>query len=298
MENKATKRTNRLGRGLGALFQEHDIESIESFEQVKEGEVVQQLDVKTLRPNPYQPRKYFDETKINELALSIKEHGVFQPIIVKKDIKGYIIIAGERRFRAAQKANLQTIPAIVREFNDHLMMEYALIENLQREDLTAIEEAEAYKMLMQKLDLTQERLAERIGKSRAYIANTMRLLQLPRVVQDDIENNIISVGHGKVLAGLKDEDLIIKFANVIKEKQISVRELEDLIKDASINQPEIEKKVTKVLNPHLDYVKTNLESYFGTKVKIKEKQGKGQIIINYNDLDNLNHLLEIMGIEL
>ncbi|MEO3148227.1 ParB/RepB/Spo0J family partition protein, partial [Turicibacter sanguinis] len=281
-----------------ALFQEHDIESIESFEQVKEGEVVQQLDVKTLRPNPYQPRKYFDETKINELALSIKEHGVFQPIIVKKDIKGYIIIAGERRFRAAQKANLQTIPAIVREFNDHLMMEYALIENLQREDLTAIEEAEAYKMLMQKLDLTQERLAERIGKSRAYIANTMRLLQLPRVVQDDIENNIISVGHGKVLAGLKDEDLIIKFANVIKEKQISVRELEDLIKDASINQPEIEKKVTKVLNPHLDYVKTNLESYFGTKVKIKEKQGKGQIIINYNDLDNLNHLLEIMGIEL
>ena len=290
--------TNRLGRGLGALFQEHDIESIESFEQVKEGEVVQQLDVKTLRPNPYQPRKYFDETKINELALSIKEHGVFQPIIVKKDIKGYIIIAGERRFRAAQKANLQTIPAIVREFNDHLMMEYALIENLQREDLTAIEEAEAYKMLMQKLDLTQERLAERIGKSRAYIANTMRLLQLPRVVQDDIENNIISVGHGKVLAGLRDEDLIIKFANVIKEKQISVRELEDLIKDASINQPEIEKKVTKVLNPHLDYVKTNLESYFGTKVKIKEKQGKGQIIINYNDLDNLNHLLEIMGIEL
>ena len=178
------------------------------------------------------------------------------------------------------------------------MMEYALIENLQREDLTAIEEAEAYKMLMQKLDLTQERLAERIGKSRAYIANTMRLLQLPRVVQDDIENNIISVGHGKVLAGLKDEDLIIKFANVIKEKQISVRELEDLIKEASINQPEIEKKVTKVLNPHLDYVKTNLESYFGTKVKIKEKQGKGQIIINYNDLDNLNHLLEIMGIEL
>ena len=237
--------TNRLGRGLGALFQEHDIESIESFEQVKEGEVVQQLDVKTLRPNPYQPRKYFDETKINELALSIKEHGVFQPIIVKKDIKGYIIIAGERRFRAAQKANLQTIPAIVREFNDHLMMEYALIENLQREDLTAIEEAEAYKMLMQKLDLTQERLAERIGKSRAYIANTMRLLQLPRVVQDDIENNIISVGHGKVLAGLKDEDLIIKFANVIKEKQISVRELEDLIKDASINQPEIENESIK-----------------------------------------------------
>lgn len=292
--------TNRLGRGLGALFQEHDIESIESFEQVKEGEVVQQLSVTELRPNPYQPRKYFDETKIHELALSIKEHGVFQPIIVKKDIKGYIIIAGERRFRAAQKAGLDTIPAIVREFNDHLMMEYALIENLQREDLTAIEEADAYKLLMQKLNLTQEKLAERIGKSRAYIANTMRLLQLPRCVQDDIENNIISVGHGKVLAGLKDEEMIIKFANIIKEKQISVRELEELVKVAASSPAAEEKKVRKESNPHLDYVKSNLESYFGTKVKIKEKQGqgKGQIIIDYMTMDDLNHLLEMMGVEL
>ena len=292
--------TNRFGRGLGALFQEHDIESIESFEQVKEGEVVQQLSVTELRPNPYQPRKYFDETKIHELALSIKEHGVFQPIIVKKDIKGYIIIAGERRFRAAQKAGLDTIPAIVREFNDHLMMEYALIENLQREDLTAIEEADAYKLLMQKLNLTQEKLAERIGKSRAYIANTMRLLQLPRCVQDDIENNIISVGHGKVLAGLKDEEMIIKFANIIKEKQISVRELEELVKVAAASPAAEEKKVRKESNPHLDYVKSNLESYFGTKVKIKEKQGqgKGQIIIDYMTMDDLNHLLEMMGVEL
>ena len=292
--------TNRLGRGLGALFQEHDIESIESFEQVKEGEVVQQLSVTELRPNPYQPRKYFDETKIHELALSIKEHGVFQPIIVKKDIKGYIIIAGERRFRAAQKAGLHTIPAIVREFNDHLMMEYALIENLQREDLTAIEEADAYKLLMQKLNLTQEKLAERIGKSRAYIANMMRLLQLPRCVQDAIENNIISVGHGKVLAGLKDEEMIIKFANIIKEKQISVRELEELVKIAASSPVVEEKKVHKESNPHLEYVKSNLESYFGTKVKIKEKQGqgKGQIIIDYMTMDDLNHLLEMMGVEL
>ena len=236
---------NRLGRGLGALFQEHEIESIESFEQVKEGEVIQQLEVKSLRPNPYQPRKYFDENKIKELALSIKEHGVFQPIIVKKDIKGFIIIAGERRFRAAKQVGLATIPAIVREFNDDLMMEYALIENLQREDLTAIEEAEAYRMLMQKLGLTQERLGERLGKSRAYIANTMRLLQLPRSVQDDIENNIISVGHGKVLAGLKDEELILKLTNTIKEKQISVRELEDLVKQVGITQPEEEKKTKR-----------------------------------------------------
>ena len=282
--------TNRLGRGLGALFQEHDIESIESFEQVKEGEVIHQLEVNSLRPNPYQPRKYFDENKIKELAMSIKEHGVFQPIIVKKDIKGYIIIAGERRYRAAQKAGLETIPAIIREFNDHLMMEYALIENLQREDLTAIEEAEAYRMLMQKLDLTQERLGERLGKSRAYIANTMRLLQLPRSVQDDIENNVISVGHGKVLAGLKDEELILKLTNIIKEKQISVRELEELVKQVGTAQPE-EKKTKKEVNPHLEYVESNLKSYFGTKVKIKEKQGKGQIIIDYVTMDDLNRCL-------
>lgn len=234
---------NRLGRGLGALFQEHDIESLESFEQVKEGEVIQQLEVDALRPNPYQPRKYFDETKIKELAMSIREHGVFQPIIVKKDIKGYIIIAGERRFRAAIQAGLKTIPAIIREFNDHLMMEYALIENLQREDLTAIEEAEAYRLLIQKLDLTQERLGERLGKSRAYIANTMRLLQLPQSVQDEIENGVISVGHGKVLAGLKDQQLILKLVNIIKEKQISVRELEDLVKEIGVSQPSEEKRL-------------------------------------------------------
>ncbi len=288
---------NRLGRGLGALFQEHDIESLESFEQVKEGEVIHQLEVGDLRPNPYQPRKYFDETKIKELAMSIKEHGVFQPIIVKKDIKGYIIIAGERRFRAAIQAGLKTIPAIIREFNDHLMMEYALIENLQREDLTAIEEAEAYRLLIQKLDLTQERLGERLGKSRAYIANTMRLLQLPQSVQEEIENGVISVGHGKVLAGLKDEQLVLKLVNIIKEKQISVRELEDLIKEIGITHPAEEKKIKKIVNPHLEYVESNLKSYFGTKVKNKEKNGKGQIIIDYMTMDDLNRLLEMMGLE-
>lgn len=229
--------------------------------------------------------------------MSIKEHGVFQPIIVKKDIKGYIIIAGERRFRAAIQAGLKTIPAIIREFNDHLMMEYALIENLQREDLTAIEEAEAYRLLIQKLDLTQERLGERLGKSRAYIANTMRLLQLPQSVQEEIENGVISVGHGKVLAGLKDEQLVLKLVNIIKEKQISVRELEDLIKEIGITHPAEEKKIKKIVNPHLEYVESNLKSYFGTKVKLKEKNGKGQIIIDYMTMDDLNRLLEMMGLE-
>ncbi len=294
---------NRLGRGLGALFQEHEIESIESFEQLKEGEVVQQLKVAELRPNPYQPRKFFDEEKINELAQSVKEHGVFQPIIVKRDIKGFIIIAGERRFRAVQKAGLETIPAIVREFNDHLMMEYALIENLQREDLTAIEEAEAYKLLIQKRKLTQEKLAERIGKSRAYIANMMRLLQLPLGIQDDIEKNHISVGHAKILAGLKDEEAILKYAQIIRDKQISVRDLEELLKQATSEEDgsDVETKQPKkqAANMHLESVESQLKHLYGTKVKIKEKSpnGRGQIIIDYLTTDDLNRLLDMMGLE-
>lgn len=287
--------TNRLGRGLGALFQEHDIESVELFEQIREGEVVEELPITKLRANPYQPRKYFDEEKISELVLSVKEHGIIQPIIVKKDVKGYIIIAGERRYRAAQKAKLSTIPAIVREFNDQLMMEYALIENLQREDLTAIEEAEAYQMLMQKLNLTQEKLAEKVGKSRTYIANMMRLLLLPNMVRDAIESKEISVGHGKVLAGLKDEKTILKFAYTIKDKQISVRELEELVKQHTTLE-ETEKKAPKKVDPHLESVETSLKNYFGTKVAVKGKQkGKGQIIIDYTNADDLNRLLEIMG---
>lgn len=290
---------NRLGRGLGALFQEHEIESIEAFQQVKEGEVIEQLPIRKLRPNPYQPRKYFDDAKISELASSIRDHGVFQPIIVKKDIKGYIIIAGERRFRAAQKAGLELIPAIVREFNDHLMMEYALIENLQREDLTPIEEAEAYKMLMQKLGLTQEKLAERMGKSRAHVANIMRLLQLPRAAQNAIENNELSVGHAKVLAGIKDRDLVLRLTEIVKEKQISVRELEELVKQLTAQKTMDPKKIERILNPHLDSVETILKSYFGTKVRIKESQeeGKGQIIIDYMTTDDLNRLLDKMGVE-
>ena len=289
VKNSKEPKKRGLGRGLEALFDESP--------QVQETEEITEISLDEIRPNPYQPRKYFDETKIKELAMSIKEHGVFQPIIVKKDIKGYIIIAGERRYRAAIQAGLKTIPAIIREFNDHLMMEYALIENLQREDLTAIEEAEAYRLLIQQLDLTQERWGERLGKSRAYIANTMRLLQLPQSVQEEIENGVISVGHGKVLAGLKDEQLVLKLVNIIKEKQISVRELEDLIKEIGITHPAEEKKIKKIVTPHLEYVESNLKSYFGTKVKLKEKNGKGQIIIDYMTMDDLNRLLEMMGLE-
>ena len=287
---------SRLGRGLEALFQENDIEGVDVIDNIQEGEVVSELSTSELRPNPYQPRKHFDREKLEELALSIKEHGVLQPIIVKKDIKGYIIIAGERRFKASQLAKVTTIPAIVREYSDDLMMQHALIENLQREDLNPIEEAKSYQLIMQKIDLTQEKFAEKIGKSRAYVANMMRLLSLPEFVTDAVEKLEISIGHAKILAGVKDRELLLKLAMMIKEKQISVRELEGLMKELDV--PKQTKKKEKSLNPHLKSLESHLKSHFGTKVDIKDKNGKGQVVINYLSPDDLNRIVEVLGIEL
>ena len=288
---------SRLGRGLSELFQENDIESVEAIDKIQEGEIVSELNIADLRANPYQPRKHFDDEKLEELSLSIKEHGVLQPIIVKRDIKGYIIIAGERRFRASQLAKVETIPAIVRDYSDELMMQHALIENLQREDLNPIEEAKSYKLIMQKMNLTQEKLAEKIGKSRAYIANMMRLLNLPEFVTDGVETKDISIGHAKILAGIKDPELILKLAMIIKEKQISVRNLEELVNESGAS-----KKVNQVKkapkDTHIKSLETSLKSHFGTKVNIKDKNGKGQIVINYLSNDDLNRVLDVLGIEL
>lgn len=288
---------SRLGRGLEALFQENDIESVEEIERIQEGEVVSELSISELRANPYQPRKHFDDEKLEELSLSIKEHGVLQPIIVKRDIKGYIIIAGERRFKASKLAKIKKIPAIVRDYTDDLMMQHALIENLQREDLNAIEEAKSYRLIMKKMGLTQEKLAEKIGKSRAYIANMMRLLNLPEFVTDSVETKEISIGHAKILAGIKDEELILKLAMIIKEKQISVRELEELVNDSKTPK-QSKKKESKENDTHFKAIETSLNNHFGTKVNIKDRNGKGQIVINYLSNDDLNRVLEVLGIEL
>jgi len=287
---------SRLGRGLESLFQEHDIESVESIDQIREGEIVSEVKIDELRPNPYQPRKYFDAEKLEELSLSIKEHGILQPIIVKKDIQGYIIIAGERRFRASKQAGVATIPAIVREYSDDLMMQHALIENLQREDLNPIEEAKSYRLIMQKLNLTQEKFAEKIGKSRTYVTNMMRLLNLPEFVTDAIEERSISMGHAKILAGLKDEEKVLKLAILVKEEQISVRELEELLKkDLKPSNEKVKKKATE--NKQLKMLESNLNTYFGTKVNVKDKDGKGQIVINYLSVEDLNRLLDIIGMD-
>ncbi|MCL1989933.1 MAG: ParB/RepB/Spo0J family partition protein [Defluviitaleaceae bacterium] len=289
---------SRLGRGLEALFQENDIKNVEEIHHIQEGEVVSELMMTQLRPNPYQPRKHFDAGKLEELAISIKEHGVLQPIIVKKDIKGYIIVAGERRFKASQLAKLTTIPAIVREYSDDLMMQHALIENLQREDLNPIEEAKSYRLIMQKMNLTQEKFSEKIGKSRTYITNMMRLLNLPEFVTDRIETSEISVGHAKILAGIKDEEMILKFAMMIKEEQLSVRELEEMVRDVQVSPKQTKHQEKLPEDTYIKSLESHLKSHFGTKVAIKDKKGKGQIVINYLSNDDLNRVLEVLGIEL
>ena len=204
------KKNKGLGRGINALFQ--DLENLESVD-VKD-EAVIQLPLNELRPNPYQPRKTFEEVSLQELANSIEQSGVFQPIIVRRStVKGYEIIAGERRFRASKLAEKETIPAIVREFNEEAMMQVAVLENLQREDLNPLEEAEAYEMLMKNLNLTQAEVASRLGKSRPYIANYLRLLSLPDLVKEMVQDHRLSMGQARTLLGLKNKDLILKLAN-------------------------------------------------------------------------------------
>jgi len=290
---------SRLGRGLEALFKENDIENVESINKIEEGEVILELAVKNLRPNPYQPRKNFDVEKLEELAASIKEHGVLQPIIVKKDIKGYLIIAGERRFKASKMAQMEVIPAIVREYSDDLMMQHALIENLQREDLNPIEEAKSYRLIMNKMDLTQEALAKKIGKSRVYVTNMMRLLTLPEFVTDAIESKEISIGHAKILAGAKDTELILKLAMIIKEEKISVRKLEELIKEGETEiSPKVENKEKPLVDANIKSLESELKTHFGTKVKVRDKNGKGQIVIDYLSSEDLSRVLEVLGIQL
>ena len=221
-------RRKALGRGLEELFNNEPM----NYEQIEEKiitatpkEEIVELNISELRSNPYQPRKNFDEKALQELADSIKEHGVFQPIIAKKSIKGYEIIAGERRVKASQLAGKETIPAIIREFSDQDMMEIALLENLQRENLNALEEAIAYKKLLEELSITQEKLAERLGKSRSHITNMLGLLTLPEEVKDMIMENKISMGHARVLSKIESSDKIKELAEKVINDNVSVRQL-------------------------------------------------------------------------
>ena len=285
-----------LGRGLESLFSD-DITSFEEIEEsivdeAKKNNEVVELPLSELRPNPYQPRKIFDDEALNELASSIREHGVFQPIIVKKTIKGYDIVAGERRFRASKKAGLTTIPAIIQDFTDEEMMSIALLENLQREDLNAIEEANAYKAMLDASNLTQEELAQRVGKSRSHVTNMLGLLKLPKTVQDMVLYNKISMGHARVLSKLESKDQIEDLADKVVKDGLSVRELESLSSDESIKRstPIVR---TKKENEYKD-VEKMLKEKLGTKVKISNNK----INISFTNVQDLNRILEIMNFDI
>lgn len=288
-------RRRALGRGLEELFNNEvlDYSAVEKKivnETPKEEIVNVRLD--ELRSNPYQPRKVFDEEALKELSDSIKEHGVFQPIIVKKSIKGYEIIAGERRVKASRLAGLTEIPAIIRDFNDQEMMEIALLENLQRENLNAIEEATAYKKLQETLAVTQEELAKRLGKSRSHITNMIGILSLPQNIQDEISKNNVSMGHARVLSKLSDESQQQTLLDKIINEGISVRELESLTQSPEVKKvnPQVKKTIQ---NTEYLYLQEELSEKLGTKVIIK----KNKIEISFVNNNDLNRLLEYMNIE-
>ncbi|QAY67501.1 ParB/RepB/Spo0J family partition protein [Paenibacillus protaetiae] len=279
--------SKRLGRGLDAL-----IPSL----AVSEDDKVVEIPLSELRPNPYQPRKHFEDNSIKELAESIKQHGVIQPIIVRTVLKGYEIIAGERRFRASQLIGNATIPAVVRSFSDQQVMEIALIENLQREDLNAIEVAIAYQSLMDKFNLTQEELSLKVGKSRSHIANFIRLLSLPAEIKDNVSRGTISMGHARALAGLKDTAVQKELAERIVEQEWSVRELEEAIQKLDMKPlpDKPEKAKQKKRDPYIESLEDTLRDRFKTTVRIKQQKDKGKIELQYYSKQDLERLLELL----
>lgn len=290
---RENNRRKALGRGLEELFNNEPM-NYESLEERIVGttpkEEIQEIPISELRSNPYQPRKNFDEKALQELASSIRDHGVFQPIIAKKSIKGYEIIAGERRVKASELAGKETIPTIVREFTDSEMMEIALLENLQRENLNAIEEAIAYRRLIEELSLTQDQLAQRLGKSRSHITNILGILNLPEEIKDMIMDEKISMGHARVLSKIKDSEKIKELAQRIVMENLSVRQIENISVDELYER---KNKIKKRENPVSEYkaVEEDLSEKLGTKVKIKNNK----IEISFVNNNDLNRLLEMLG---
>ena len=283
-----TNKRKALGRGLEQLFSNESlyVNPIDPIEEIVENtpkEDIVELNVSELRSNPYQPRKTFEQEKLVELANSIKEFGVLEPIIVKKTIKGYEIVAGERRKKACELVGVEKIPAIIKDFTDEEMMQIALLENIQREDLSAIEEAEAYANLIKALNITQEQLS--------YITNMLGLLNLPESVKNDILHGLISMGHAKVLSKLENEELILELAEKIKLEHLSVRALEALAQNPNFKRKNEVVKIKPVNN--YGYVEEAMRDVIGSRVKIKNKK----IIIPFNSDKDLERVLEILNIE-
>ena len=284
-----------LGRGLEQLFDSEvlDFNSFESniLESASQDDI-QQIKLSEIRSNPYQPIKTFNQEALQELAESIKAYGVFQPIIVKKSIKGYDLVAGERRVKASRLAGMETIPAIIKDFSDEMMREIALLENLQRENLTAIELAWAYKGIIDSLHITQDELANKIGKSRSSVTNTLGLLRLPNSVQNMILEGKLSMGHARELSKIEDNDKIVEYAKNIVNNNLSVRDIENLSKSTEVKKKNPINR-TNVKDNAYGYIERELREVLGTKVKINNKK----IEISFNNNNDLDRILEIMNIK-
>lgn len=290
------KDNKALGRGIGALFADVNEPASE--------EAVVDLDLKDIHANPYQPRRTFDQTALKELASSIEKSGVFQPIIVRQpdaELNKYEIIAGERRFRASKLAHQTTIPAIVRDVTEEQMMEVAVLENLQREDLTPLEEAAAYDSLMKKLKLTQAEVSKRLGKSRPYIANYLRLLGLPDGVKQYIQKGQLSMGQARTLLSLKDKTKLAPLVKRVVKDNMTVRQLEQIVARYNGESKEPAKKVAPKKSPYIRASEEQLQEKFGTAVSIQTKANKadqGKIEIPYLSNEDLTRILEILSIDL
>ena len=291
----AEKKQKGLGRGLDSIFGsnvEQFLDDIQSSAKEVPGRREVEIAIEEIRPNPYQPRKEFDQTALNELADSIRTHGIFTPLLVRKSVSGYDLITGERRLREAKIAGLKVVPAISVDFTEEQMMEIAILENVQREDLNAIEEATAYDSLVKKLGYTQEKLAERVGKSREYCANIMRLLKLPSEIQKLVVDKRLAMGHVRPLLGLKDEMEMLDAAEKIMKEKMSVREVEAYIRD--INAEEVKPNKTKPekkRDPIIHDLEHQISVKLGTKVSIQNKK----LTIRYTDTEDLNRILEILN---
>ena len=281
----AKKLGKGLGRGLDAIF------ATENVKLVTDNDKIVEIVLDEIKKNPYQPRTYFNEEKLNELKESIEKNGLLQPIIVKKAVKGYYIIAGERRYRAFELLGRKEIPAIIKEMTDEEMMVFAVLENLQREDLSALEESESYKNLMDKMSLTQEELAKKLGKSRPYIANSLRLLKLPTEIKNKLEQGLISTAHARTLLSLKTKKAMEEVCVLVVERKMSVRELEEYV--AKLLKPR-EVKKTKAKDIFIEEQENILKKRLGTSVTIKQgRNKKGKIEIEFKDNDEFERIISL-----
>ena len=278
----------KLGTGLEAIFGEdltNAIDAIQTDAKINGG--AQELDINKVLPNPYQPRREFEPKALEELSQSIAEHGVFTPVLVKTMDSNYVLIAGERRLRAAKMAGLATIPAIVKEFTDAQMMEISLMENIQREDLSVIEEAISYDKLIHALGYKQEELANRIGKSREHVSNILRLLKLPKEVQDMVSNKELSMGQVRPLITLGSKEDMLEMAYKIQQEDLSARQVEQIIRN---NKKEKTSKVKPMDNNSLKNVEQIIQKKLQTKVTVTDTE----IRIKYSDVNDLNRILEVL----